>query len=73
MLERTIVRYGESYEVWNPKDATKQGFRPITHPYGPLEWSMMDNVSRDMKRGKVRFAIVREDNKEPNKLSIWRV
>ena len=50
-------------------DATAKGFRPLTTPYFPNEIWMMNNVERDLQRGRIPYLLV---NVGPGLTEVWR-
>ena len=45
------------------------GFAPITHPYRPSEYGMLEAAKRQL--GSIPWAVV-PDEQEPTHLSLWR-
>ena len=62
------------YPTISLKEARLAGYKALTYTYTPDEYIMMDRVIRDMKKGRrpIDFAIVVEDDKQPNKLAVYR-
>lgn len=71
MIDHEIVRKGQAHPIITVRDAERAGLKPLTHPYSPLEYWMMDNTIRDAVRVERKFAIVRENAATPHALSIW--
>jgi hypothetical protein len=52
--------------------ATKGFMYPLAGLYAPSEYWMLENVIKDMNRGRIPFAIVIEHADYPAHLSIYR-
>ena len=50
-------------------DATAKGFRPLTTPYFPNEIWMLNNVERDLQRGRIPYRLV---DVGPGQTEVWR-
>lgn len=61
-----------SYNTLLAKEAKVAGYEPLTIPYIPKEYYLMERVISDMKRGRTDYAVVVEDEKHPNDLCVYR-
>ena len=50
-------------------DATAKGFRPLTAPYFASETWMMNNVERDLQRGRIPYLLIEVG---PGLTEVWR-
>lgn len=60
-----------SYDTIPLKAAKAEGYKPLTYPYKPQEYSLMDRVIRDMKRGPIDYVLVTE-SENLNDISVFR-
>lgn len=58
----------KTYDKITTEAAEAAGLRPLTHPYFPQEYGMLDRVLQDMERGGIRHAVV----EGPLGLEVWR-
>ena len=65
-----IMLPGESFQrpVLGTAEATAAGLRPLTSPCEQTEHWIASNVIRDMERGHIKCAIVREHSG----IAVWR-
>ena len=49
--------------------ATAAGYRPLTTPYFPNEIWMMNNVERDLQRGRIPYRLLHVG---PGLTEVWR-
>ena len=50
-------------------DATAKGFRPLTTPYFATEIWMLNNVERDLQRGRIPYLLIEVG---PGLTEVWR-
>ena len=50
-------------------DATAKGFRPLTTPYFATEIWMLNNVERDLQRGRIAYLLIEVG---PGLTEVWR-
>ena len=50
-------------------DATAKGFRPLTTPYFATEIWMLNNVERDLQRGRIPYRLLHVG---PGLTEVWR-
>lgn len=63
-----------STQVYFPKTrkaAEKEGYKPLTDPYLPHEYYLMERVIRDMRRGDIDYTLVNETD-DKNAICVYR-
>jgi hypothetical protein len=50
-------------------DATEAGYRPLTIPYHRTEAWMLNNVERDLQRGRIPYLLIEV---APGQTEVWR-
>lgn len=61
-----------SQQILSSDEAEQQGLRPLTSPYRlPGEKWMLENTVRDMRRGRIEYALV-SAGAEAALVEVWR-
>ncbi len=59
------------YLTITAREARRRGYRPLTRGCAPSEFWMLANFMRDMIRGGIGFALVREEG-TPEAVAVYR-